>query len=137
MTTLPRTDAALLANLNRMLIGFDDLFTPSHVPNYPPHNIIKIDDDRFEIQIAVAGFSRDQIEIEVEGNQLVVRGHQPKSTDEPIYIHRGLATRDFKTSFKLAAHVEIQGAKIDSGILTIQLERIVPDTKKPRLIAIE
>lgn len=130
--------------LNRALIGFDSLFNDVErrfanqvQNNYPPYNVLKHDEDHFEIEIAVAGFDREDITIEVDQNQLVIKGQRLKEDDVSKYLHRGLAARDFERAFTLADYMEVGDAELTSGILRVKLTRIVPDALKPRLIAIK
>jgi molecular chaperone IbpA len=131
-------------SLNRALIGFDQLFNNFEqrfanqlTNNYPPFNIIQLDDDTYEIEIAVAGFKKDEVEVEVNQNQLIVKGEHTAGEDtEKMYHHRGLAARDFTRVWPLAQYVEVRGAQIDNGILTVKLERVIPDAMKPRKIEI-
>lgn len=137
-------DAAALANLNRALIGFDRLFddfenrwAKSVQTNYPPHNVLRTGDNTYEIQIAVSGFEKNEISVEVDQDRLIIKGESMTTDYAPEqYLHRGLATRDFQKIFPLAEHVEVCSSSIKNGILTIFLERIVPETLKPRRIEI-
>jgi len=130
--------------LNRALVGFDRLFdTFEHrianqmQNNYPPHNIIKLDDIRYVIEVAVAGFRKDEIHIEVEQNLLTIRGVRTREDDENIqYLHRGLSSRDFERKLQLAEHMIVKGALIQDGILSVQLEHEIPEEKKARVIDI-
>jgi molecular chaperone IbpA len=130
--------------LNRALVGFDSLFDTFEQrfanqinQSYPPYNILKHDEDTYEIEIAVTGFEKDDITVEIDQNQLVVKG-QRKEVDinEPTYLHRGLATRDFTRSWTLADHMEVGEGKIKNGVLTIELNRVVPEALKPRQLKI-
>ena len=141
MNALTRFDTNAL---NRALIGFDTLFTDVErrfanqvQNNYPPYNVLKHDEDHFEIEIAVAGFDREDITIEVDQNQLVIKGQRFKEDDVSKYLHRGLAARDFERAFTLADYMEVGDAELTNGILRVKLARIVPDALKPRLIAIK
>jgi molecular chaperone IbpA len=130
--------------LNRALVGFDRLFdTFEHrianqmQNNYPPHNIIKLDDVRYVIEVAVAGFRKDEIHIEVEQNLLTIRGVRTREDGENIqYLHRGLSSRDFERKLQLAEHMIVKGALIQDGILSVQLEHEIPEEKKARVIDI-
>jgi molecular chaperone IbpA len=131
-------------SLNRALIGFDQLFNnverrfANQVQNnYPPYNVLKHDDNHFEIEIAVAGFEKEDIKIEVDQDQLIIRGQRLKDDDSDKYLHRGLAARDFERSWTLAEYMEVGDAELTNGILRVKLTRIVPDALKPRLIAIK
>ena len=141
MNALTRFDTNAL---NRALIGFDTLFTDVErrfanqvQNNYPPYNVLKHDEDHFEIEIAVAGFDREDITIEVDQNQLIIKGQRLKEDDVSKYLHRGLAARDFERAFTLADYMEVGDAELTNGILRVKLTRIVPDALKPRLIAIK
>jgi len=144
MNALTRFDTNSLAQLNRALIGFDSLFNDvekrfanSVHTNYPPYNVLKHDDDHFEIEVAVAGFYREDITIEVDQNLLTIKGKRLKEDDAGKYLHRGLAARDFERSFTLAEHMIVGDAALTNGILSVKLTREVPEALKPRLIAIK
>ena len=141
MTTQLRTiDTAALAQLSKALVGFDRYFTAPHHQNgnYPPHNIVKYNDTHYGIEIAVAGFSREEITVEVDQDQLTVRGCKLNQADSRFeYLHRGLAARDFEQTFTLAEYMEVKGAEVKDGMLGIEIERIIPDALKPRQIEIK
>jgi molecular chaperone IbpA len=128
--------------LNRALLGFDNLFDNFEQrfanqiqQNYPPYNILKHDEDSYEIEIAVTGFEKDEITVEIDQNQLVVKGQRKEvELKEPTYLHRGLATRDFTRSWTLAEHMEVGEGSIKNGVLTIELKRVVPESLKPRVL---
>jgi molecular chaperone IbpA len=139
---LQRIDA-----INRALIGFDTMFDQmerrygnSINNNYPPHNILKTGENQYEIQIAVTGFEKTEISVTVESNVLTVKGEGSESirheNPEIVYLHRGLATRDFSREFPLAEHIEISGAEIKNGMLIVKLIRNIPESEKPRVIDI-
>ena len=139
---LQRIDA-----INRALIGFDTMFDQmerrygnSVNNNYPPHNILKTGENQYEIQIAVTGFEKSEISVTVESNVLTVKGEGAESirheNPEIVYLHRGLATRDFSREFPLAEHIEVNGAEIKNGMLIVKLIRNVPESEKPRVIDI-
>jgi len=128
--------------LNRALLGFDNLFDnfeqrfANQINNsYPPYNVLKRDEDTYEIEVAVTGFDPDEITVEIDQNQLIVKG-QRKEVDlnEPTYLHRGLASRDFTRSWTLAEHMEVRDGSIKNGVLTIGLKRVVPEALKPRVL---
>lgn len=134
-------DTQALANLSRALVGFDTIFN-QHLQttngNYPPHNIVKYSDSEYAIEIAVAGFSKDEITVEVDQDQLVVRGVQGEVVKEgKEYLHRGLASRNFEQSYTLAEYMEVKGAEVKDGMLVISIQRIVPESLKPRQIEIK
>jgi molecular chaperone IbpA len=132
------------ANLGRALIGFNELFDTFDARfanqiqnNYPPFNVIQLDENSYEIEIAVAGFKKSEIDIELNQNQLTVLGERDEvDSDTKVYHHRGLAARNFERSWTLEQYVEVRGAEIKDGILTIKLERVLPEAMKPRKIAI-
>ena len=141
MNQLARFDTSAL---NRALIGFDQLFNDverrfanSVQTNYPPYNVLKHDDNTFEIEVAVAGFDREDITIEVDQDQLRIKGQRTKEDDSSKYVYRGLAARDFERTFTLAEHIIVGDAELTNGILRVKLTRIVPEALKPRLIAIK
>jgi molecular chaperone IbpA len=129
--------------LNRALIGFDRLFDDierrfaNSTNNYPPYNIIQHNDNSYEIEIAVAGFNRENVSVEVDQDQLRITGKQPSRDETTKYIHRGLAARDFERVFTLADHMEVGEAEMTDGILRVIITRIVPEELKPRVIAIK
>jgi molecular chaperone IbpA len=123
----------LLTTLNE----FEELFEQKKPSTYPPYNIVKFNDDNYQIQIAVAGFDKDEIEIEYKNNQLTVNGAIKSAyTSDVEFLHHGLASRDFSHSFKLSDIVVVKGADIVNGVLKIDLENIYPEEKKPRKIPI-
>ncbi len=139
---LTRFDTATLAQLNRALIGFDRIFTDMENrfqtnSNYPPHNVIKHSEHDFEIEIAVAGFNKEDISIEVDQDQLRIRGQRLKEDDSTKYLYRGLAARDFDRSWTLADHIQVGESELTDGILRIKLTRIIPEELKPRTISIK
>ena len=143
MTQLVRIDTTALNQLNRALIGFDRIFSEfenraNGTANYPPHNVIKYDDDNYEIQIAVAGFDIDDISVEVVQDHLVVKGeHIEVESENTVYLHRGLAARDFQRVFPLAEYIEVLSAETDRGVLRIRLQRRIPESAKPKSIPIK
>lgn len=118
--------------LNRMTKLHDDF--AKNIPNYPPYNIKKVDDNKYVIEIAVAGFSKSEIEIELDGDKLVVKGSA--EDDKDSYLFKGVGMRDFIRTFALNDQVEVKGAGMVNGMLKIALERIIPDHKKPKKIDI-
>lgn len=121
-------------------VGFDHLFdeldrVARHAnDNYPPHNIVKVDDTNYLIELAVAGFARDELEIEVKDRSLRVSGkHQNRGRD---YIHKGISAKKFDKTFRLSEYVQVNGADLEDGILAIGLEVVVPEEMRPRKIDI-
>lgn len=121
-------------------VGFDHLFKElDHVTkhahdNYPPHNILKTGESDYLIELAVAGFSPEGIDIELHERTLTVTGEHVKKGRE--YIHRGISTKKFKRTFRLSEHVQVHGADIKDGILAIELKAIIPEDQRPRKIKI-
>jgi molecular chaperone IbpA len=106
------------------------------VGNFPPHNIIKLDENKYAVELAVAGFSKDEIDIQVQENTLTIKGEKIEGTPNLEYLHRGIGTRSFTKSITIADTIEVKGAEYKDGILRIGLENIVPEHKKPRKIEI-
>ncbi|RBI76096.1 heat-shock protein [Roseovarius sp. TE539] len=133
-----------LAPLYRATVGFDqiaemmDRVLSSDVsqPTYPPYNIEKTDDDSYRISIAVAGFSENDLSVEVKEGALIVSARKAEDDDQRTYLHRGIATRAFERKFQLADHVRVTGATHADGMLHIELVREVPEALKPRQIEI-
>ena len=132
-----------LSPLYRSAIGFDRLanlvdnaLRSEAQPSYPPYNVERIDENRYLITMAVAGFSRDEIDVEVENDTLKIVGSKQKIEPAKAYLHRGIGTRDFEHRFQLAEHVKVVSAALDNGLLSISLAREVPETMKPRKIDI-
>ncbi len=133
-----------LAPLYRATVGFDQiadlmdrvLTNDVAQPTYPPYNIEKTADDAWRISIAVAGFSEDELNVEVRENALIVSAKKAADEKERTYLHRGIATRAFERRFHLADHVRVTGASHVNGMLNIELTREVPEALKPRRIEI-
>ena len=127
-------------------VGFDELFdqfnntleyTVKQQTSYPPYNINKIDDLNYQVEMALAGFSKDDIEVKYSDNQLTIKSVESDDKDEKDVIHRGISKRKFSRSFTLADDVVVNGAELKDGMLMVELETIVPDSKKPRTIDIK
>ena len=136
-----------IPSIHKFGIGFDNIFDEllrhnqqQSNTNYPPYNIVKHSEDAFAIELAVAGFREGDINITLEKNVLTIKGEQKVSLDElekdVEYVHRGISARNFDRTFTLADYVEVIGAKAENGILTIELERQVPEEQKPKTVAI-
>lgn len=134
-----------LSPLYRSSIGFDRMARlldsamradGNAAGGYPPYNIEVIGDNRYAITLAVAGFADNELSIEVENGILKVQGRKEDETEERQYLHKGIAFRSFERKFNLADHVEVKGAKMENGLLTIGLEKIIPEAKKPKKIEI-
>ena len=103
--------------------------------NFPPHNIIKLDDNKYVVELAVAGFSKDEIDIQVQDNTLTIKGEKQEK-DGYEYLHRGIGTRSFTKTITIADTIQVKGAEFKDGILRVGLENIIPEHKKPRKIEI-
>ena len=116
-----------------LLLGFEnfervlDKASKASSEGYPPYNIEQIDEASLRITLAVAGFSLKNLSVTIEDNQLVIRGRQPEEEINRVFIHRGIASRQFQRAFVLAEEIEINGASLDNGLLSIDLERVMPE----------
>ncbi|KOF12605.1 molecular chaperone Hsp20 [Ensifer adhaerens] len=125
----------------RSSIGFDRIFdllenASLNADNGPPYNIVKLGEETYRIAIVVAGFAEDELTITHEANMLVVNGAK-RENEEVQYLHQGLALRPFARRFELADHVIVEGAKLENGLLVIDLKKEIPEEMKPRRIAIK
>jgi len=134
-----------LTPLMRATVGFDRMMNLldsagrfENAPAYPPYNIEKLGESEYRITMAVAGFAEDELDVTVKENSLVIAGRQDKTEgDEGRYLHRGIATRAFERRFELADHIQVTGARIENGLLHVDLVREIPEAMKPRSITIE
>ena len=132
--------------LHKFGIGFDNMFddlmrvsTQQSTSNYPPYNIVQINEDEYMISLAVAGFGLDNLSVTKDKKFLIIEGKEYQSDSEnivPNYLHKGISNRDFRREFQLADHVEISNAHLELGILSVHLRREVPEDAKPKTIAI-
>jgi len=133
-----------LAPLYRSTVGFDRLFSlldrPGNfeVPTYPPYNIERTGENAYRVTVAVAGFTENDLSIEVKENALTIRGEKQASKSETAgdVLHQGIASRAFERRFQLADHVEVKGATLENGLLHVDLVREIPEAMKPRQIPI-
>ena len=133
-----------IPSIQRFAVGFDRMFDELsrtagtlNASNYPPYNIIKETETIWKIEVAVAGFDESELDVEIVNNELVVTGAVNKENKvETQYLHQGIAGRDFERTFALAENVEVKGARVKNGILTVTLEHFVPESAKPKKIAI-
>lgn len=133
-----------LSPLYRTTIGFDRLASmldnmsgfDNDSSNYPPFNIELLDENRYRLSMAVAGFAKDEINIEVKENVLSITGQKKSDANDTEYLHRGIATRNFDRRFQLADHVIVKDAEMSNGLLHVELVRELPEAMKPRTIAI-
>lgn len=129
--------------LYRASVGFDQIQSlldnatrEAQTSTYPPYNIERVDEHNYRISMAVAGFAEDDLEIEVKQNVLTVKGQKAEPEEETNYLYQGIAARSFERRFQLADHVEVTGARLENGLLHVELQRQVPEEMKPRRIAI-
>lgn len=142
--TVSYATPTLIAALYKRGIGFkdqlaffDELLKNNPPSKFPPYDILSIDEDSYEIRFAVAGFSKSDIEITLDKNTLIVKGNKDKEEDLESYFHKGIAERSFTQSFPLVDYVDVVGAELKDGILTIKLERNLPEEMKPKSIKIK
>ena len=148
-----KNNLSIFNNLRPITVGFDDMFDhfehmmedrffeKGTVANFPPYNIVKTGENTYDVELALAGFSKDDIIVEYHYNMLTVES-KPKKQDEDTdpdgnMIHRGISKRMFTRSFTIANDVEVKGAELKDGLLKVSLERIVPEHKKAKLIDIK
>jgi molecular chaperone IbpA len=135
---------AAFKDMDRFFVGFDDTYNrlsklhddmTKNIPNYPPYNLRKLADNKYVIEIAVAGFSKSEIEVEFVDDKLIVKGnaYDDNSAD---WLYKGIATRNFTRTFALDDKIEILGAELINGMLKIGLEKIIPEHKKPKKIEV-
>jgi molecular chaperone IbpA len=134
-----------LSKLDMFTVGFGDMQKrllqatenlAKAVPGWPPYNIVKTDENKYVIEVAVAGFARSDLEIELQDNKLLIRG-ATKNDEKAAYLHKGIADRAFRREFHLADTIEVQNAEIVNGLLKVWLENVIPDSKKPRKVDID
>ena len=134
------------SRINTFSIGFDRMFDSlsnsagySEQSNYPPYNIIKESDTEFLIQLAIAGFAKDDVEVRMMENKLSIKSIDlaTSETDSTEYLHKGISSRHFKRAFTLSDDVVVKDAEMTNGILNIRMERLIPEDKKPRTIKIK
>ena len=137
---------SIFNQLRPLSVGFDDMFdhfeSMFDVPtvNYPPYNLVKTGDHKFNIEIALAGFNKKDINITSENGMLTIESKQDeksKDTKDGEVIHKGISQRYFKRSFTIADDVEIKGAELKDGLLKVSMEKIIPDAKKLKTITIK
>lgn len=133
-------------DFDKFFLGFDDQFAKmqkfhddftKNIPNYPPYNIKKVDDTHYVIEMAVAGFGQTDIDIEINGGTLTVKGNVNSAEAEDNFVFKGIAARAFTRSFALNDQVEVKDAEIFNGMLKIALERLIPEEKKPKKVAVK
>lgn len=140
----PKDFGTLTKDFDKFFVGFDDHFNrmakmhdeiAKNIPNYPPYNIRKADENKYVIELAVAGFGKSDIEITLEDNKIIVKGNAKDDNDN--FLWKGIANRAFTRVFALDDQIEIKDAALLNGMLKIALERIIPEHKKPRKIDVK
>ena len=134
-----------LGPLVHSTLGFERVFNDVErilnnrpASSFPPHNILKVNDNKYVVELAVAGYNKDEIDITVEDNSLVIKGEKPEKEIEGVsYLHKGIGTRSFTKTLSVADTLEVKGAEFKDGILRVGLENVVPDHKKPRKVEIK
>jgi len=137
-------------DFDKFFVGFDDQLAKYHdihesfgkmIPNYPPYNLKKVDENKYVIEVAVAGFAKSDIEITLEDDKLIIRGESKsdseKSESKDVELYKGIANRAFERSFALSENIEVKDAQYLNGMLKVILERIIPEHKKPKKIAVK
>ena len=123
-------------------LGFDHLFdelervTNHAKDSYPPHNVVKYDDLKYDIELAIAGFSKDDIDIELKDHVLSVKGERQARRDQDQYVHKGISGRKFNKSFRLSEYAQVSGEDMKDGILTVSIEVVLPEKMRPQKISI-
>src|ERR1700753_2199883 len=123
----------------RSTVGFDrliGLLESASEQGYPPYNIERSDENNYRVTLAVAGFAEKDLSVDVKDRVLTVTGKREETEKAAALLHQGIAGRAFERSFQLAEHVEVRSARLEKGLLHVDLERVIPDAKKPRKIAI-
>ena len=145
-----KNNLSIFNNLRPITVGFDDMFDHFEhmmddsffgrsVGNFPPYNIVKTGENTYDVELALAGFNKKDIEVEYKENQLTVKSKKQEETkdEDGNIIHRGISKRMFSKSFTIASDVEVKGAELKDGLLKISMERIIPEHKKAKSIEIK
>ena len=144
-----KNNLSIFNNLRPLTVGFDDMFDhfehmmddgffTASAQNFPPYNIVKTGENTYDVELALAGFNKKDIEVEYKENMLSVKSKKQEETDEDgNVIHRGISKRMFSKVFTIANDVEVKGAELKDGLLKVSLERIIPDHKKAKTIEIK
>ena len=139
-------DLSIWSSLRPFSIGFNSLFddfdrmldSSEFVSNYPPYNINQVKDNKYKIEVALAGFYKKDIAVEAKDNTLTIRSKREDKANKEVdgVVHRGIASRQFTRSFALGDNIKVNDAKLENGLLTVDLEREIPEEEKPRLIEV-
>ena len=132
--------------LEPFFLGFDESFNKlmglrndlnKHISNYPPYNIKKLDENEFQLEFAIAGFDKKDIKVTVNNGKLHVSGVMSDEKEQTEYLHKGIATRSFSSTFALGEHVEVEEAKVDNGLLKVRVKKYVPKHLQPKEITVK
>lgn len=143
---LPQLFGESFKDFDKFFVGFDEQIDrmqkmhadiTKNIPNYPPYNIKKIDDTHYTIELAVAGFGQSDIDIEIDGGKLVVKGNVGSTEEDGDFLFKGIAARAFTRTFALNDQVEVKDAELFNGMLKIALERLIPEASKPKKVAVK
>lgn len=135
-----------IKDFDKLFVGFDDQFNKiaklhddltKNVPNYPPYNIRKTGENTYAIEMAVAGFSQSEIDIEIDGGKLIIRGNVAQENESNDYLFKGIANRAFTRAFAIDDQIEVKDAELFNGMLKVFLERVIPEHKKPKKIDVK
>lgn len=133
-------------DLDKFFVGFEEQVNKmqrlhndltKNIPNYPPYNIRKTGDNNYTIEMAVAGFGQSEIDIEIDGGKLIIRGNVSSENEANDYVFKGIANRAFTRAFAIDDQIEVKDAELFNGMLRIALERLVPEEKKPKKVAVK
>lgn len=133
-------------DINKFYVGFDDHVArmaelhkqvTKNIVNYPPYNIRKTGDNKYQIELAVAGFGKQDIEVELADNKLVIKGNTKADTKEDTFLVKGIGMRPFTRTFAVDDHIEVQSAELINGMLKIMLEKFIPEEKKPKKVKVK
>lgn len=145
MTQLPSIFGQL-KEFDKFFVGFDEQFNrlqkihddlTKNIPNYPPYNIRKTGENTYTIEMAVAGFGQSDIDVEIDGDKLIVKGNVASTEPDDNFVFKGIAARAFTRSFAIDDKIEVKDAELFNGMLKIVLERLIPEEKKPKKISVK
>lgn len=143
---IPTLFGETLKDFDKFFVGFDEQFermsklhdeVTKNVPNYPPFNIRKADENHYVIEMAVAGFGQNEIDIEIDGGKLIVKGNATSTDEKDDFLFRGIANRAFTRAWAIGDQYEVKDAELFNGMLKIALERLIPEEKKPKKVPVK
>lgn len=121
---------------NRELDRFNNIHREATRQSFPPYDLVKLDEDTYKLSLAIAGFSKDEVEVSVDNGSLIIKGEKTEETSNEV-LHKGIAARKFTRTFALGEYMEVDRAEMADGILSIFVERNIPEEKKPKTIKIK